>query len=158
MTRITRVYAPVPTRRRKSPILTPVPTILLVEDDEPTRVLVVALCRRIGIDVEVAQDGVKALELIRRRNYAAVLLDLMLPKMNGFELLREIRACAPALLTRTIIVTAASDMTLRDFDGGGALTLLRKPFDIEDLVDVLVACCGTIPAESRASGTVPIAR
>jgi DNA-binding response OmpR family regulator len=117
-------------------------TILLVEDDEPTHVLIKALCARIGIEIDVAGDGVHALELIRTRSYSALLLDLMLPRMNGFELLREIRACAPALLARTIIVTAASDMTLRDFDGGGALAMLRKPFDISDLMDALIACCG----------------
>ena len=104
--------------------------------------LITALCGRIGIELELAADGVRALELIRKKSYSALLLDLMLPRMNGFELLREIRACAPALLARTIIVTAASDMTLRDFDGGGTLALLRKPFDIGDLMDALIACCG----------------
>lgn len=125
------------------------PTILLVEDDEPTRVLITALCRRIGIEIDVAADGVHALALIRRRSYSAVLLDLMMPKMNGFELLREIRSCAPALLGRTIIVTAVSNATLRDFDGGGTLALLRKPFDIADLFDALIACCGEIPVATR---------
>jgi DNA-binding response OmpR family regulator len=128
------------------------PTILVVEDDEPTRVLITALCRRAGIDVEVAADGVHALDLIRRRPYAALLLDLMLPKMNGFELLREVRACAPALLSRTIIITAASDLTLRDFDGGGTLALLRKPFDIADLMDALIRVCSQL---SRSSGMKP---
>src|SRR3712207_478938 len=118
------------------------PTILLVEDDEPIRVLILALCRRIGIEVHVAADGVRALDLIRHGAYSALLLDLMLPRMNGFELLREVRACAPSLLARTIIITAASDATLRDFDGGGTLALLRKPFDIADLVDGLIACLG----------------
>ena len=121
------------------------PNILLVEDDEPTRVLIMALCRRIGIDVDVAGDGVRALELIRHNAYSALLLDLMLPKMNGFELLREIRCCAPALLRCTIIITAVSEATLRHFDGGGTLMLLRKPFDIADLVEALIACCGGIP-------------
>jgi DNA-binding response OmpR family regulator len=128
------------------------PTILLVEDDEPTSVLIAALCRRIGIEVERVGDGEAALERIRRRPYAALLLDLMLPKMNGFELLREVRCCAPALLSHTIIITAASDATLRDFDGGGTLVMLRKPFDIADLVDALMSCCGyeEAPAPARA--------
>jgi DNA-binding response OmpR family regulator len=121
-------------------------TILIVEDDEPTRVLISALCRRLGIDVHVAADGVHALELIRRNVYSALLLDLMLPKMNGFELLQEVRSCAPSLLARTIIITAVSDSTLRHFDGGGTLVLLRKPFDIADLVDALLACVdGALP-------------
>lgn len=117
------------------------PTILLVEDDEPTRALITALCSHIGIEIDIASNGAHALDRIRRRPYSALLLDLMLPGMNGFELLREVRACAPALLPRTIIITAASEVTLRDFDGGGALALLRKPFDIGDLVDALRACC-----------------
>lgn len=109
--------------------------------------LITAVCARLGIEVDIAADGVRALELIRTRPYSALVLDLMLPRMNGFELLREVRACAPALLARTIVITAASDMTLRDFDGGGTLALLRKPFDIGDLMDALIACCGrSLPA------------
>jgi DNA-binding response OmpR family regulator len=135
-----------------------VPTILLVEDDEPTRVLIAALCRRIGIEVDLAGDGAHALELIRLRPYSALLLDLMLPKMNGFELLREIRTCRPALLCRTIILTAVSDATLRDFDGGGTLALLRKPFDIADLVDALIACCGEIPVPGPVASNKSLAR
>ncbi|HEX6095540.1 MAG TPA: response regulator [Thermoanaerobaculia bacterium] len=134
------------------------PTILLVEDDEPTRVLIAALCRRIGVDIDLAGDGAHALELIRRRPYSALLLDLMLPKMNGFELLREIRSCRPALLCRTIILTAVSDATLRDFDGGGTLALLRKPFDIADLIDALIACCGDAPVQGRVSANKGLAR
>lgn len=120
------------------------PTVLLVEDDDATRVLISALCARLGLEVEIAEDGAVAVSMIRRRVYDALLLDLFLPKVNGFEVLREVRAMCPALLRRTVIITAASDATLRDFDGGGTLVLLRKPFDVDDLVDALSACtdCG----------------
>lgn len=118
------------------------PTVLVIEDDDAIRVLISALCTRLGLTVEVAADGAEGVALIRRRSYDALLLDLMLPKVNGFEVLREVRAIAPALLARTIIITAVSEATLRDFDGGGTLVLLRKPFDIEDLQDALVACTG----------------
>ncbi|HYC91086.1 MAG TPA: response regulator [Thermoanaerobaculia bacterium] len=118
------------------------PTILLVDDDEPIRLLITAICSRLNVTVEWAGDGEIALSMLRRRRYDAVLLDLMLPKQNGFEILREVRSFAPDLLARTIIITAASDATLRDFDGGGTLVLLRKPFDIADLMDALVACTG----------------
>lgn len=127
------------------------PTILLIEDDDAIRVLIEALCKRAGIEVETAADGAAGVSMIRRRPYAALVLDLMLPKVNGFEVLREVRSCAPALLSRTIIITAAADSMLRDFDGGGSLVLLRKPFDIADLVDALSACtgCTPLPKESR---------
>lgn len=122
------------------------PTVLVIEDDDAIRVLISALCARLGLTVEVAADGVAGVAMIRKRNYDALLLDLMLPKINGFEVLREVRASAPSLLARTIIITAVSDATLRDFDGGGTLALLRKPFDIADLHDALVACTGCMEA------------
>lgn len=118
------------------------PNILLIEDDEATRVLIGALCARLGVKVETASDGAAGVAMIRARTYDALLLDLMLPKLNGFEVLREVRAAAPALLARTIVITAASASMLREFDGGGTLVLLRKPFDIGDLHDALVACTG----------------
>ena len=121
------------------------PTVLLVDDDEPIGSLIATLCARLGLAVERAADGVEGVSMLRRRPYDALLLDLMLPKMNGFEVLREIRSFAPAMLSRTIVITAASDATLRDFDGGGTLALLRKPFDIDDLADVLISCTGCEP-------------
>lgn len=128
------------------------PTILLVDDDEPIRLLITAICARLGIDTEWAGDGETAVAMLRRRRYDALLLDLMLPRLNGFEVLRELRAFAPAMLGRTIIITAASDATLRHFDGGGTLALLRKPFDIDDLGDALVACTGCQPLPPRSAG------
>jgi DNA-binding response OmpR family regulator len=131
------------------------PTILLVDDDEPIHVLIRALCTRAGIEVDCAADGETAISMIRRRRYDALLLDLMLPRVNGFEVLREVRASAPALLRRTILITAASDAMLRDFDGGGSLVMLRKPFDIGDLMDALVSCTSSgdeSSAEPPSSG------
>jgi len=130
------------------------PTVLVIEDDDAIRVLISALCHRLGLVVDVACDGAEGVALIRKRNYDALLLDLMLPKVNGFEVLREVRASAPSLLSRTIIVTAVSDSTLRDFDGGGTLVLLRKPFDIADLHDALVACTGCREAPRLSPFTV----
>jgi two-component system, OmpR family, response regulator len=128
------------------------PKILLVDDDEPIRLLITAICKRLKIDVDYAPDGEAAVAMIRRRDYDALLLDLMMPKQNGFEVLREVRACAPDLLGKTIIITAVSDATLRDFDGGGTLVLLRKPFEIADLIDALVACTACeMPAPRRVS-------
>ena len=125
--------------------------VLLVDDDEPIRTLISTLCSRLGLTVERAADGAEGVAMLRCGQYDAILLDLMLPKLNGFEVLREIRSFAPEMLTRTIIITAASDATLRDFDGGGTLALLRKPFDINDLADVLRSCTGGEHSSPRTS-------
>ena len=66
----------------------------------------------------------------------------MLPWMNGFEVLREFDSCAPFLVPRTIVVTAASQATLRDFDSSRVFALLRKPFDLGQLRRAVRLCSG----------------
>jgi DNA-binding response OmpR family regulator len=116
------------------------PTALIVEDDDATRVLIAAICTRHGFQAEVAADGEIAITKLRVRRYDVLVLDLLLPKVNGFELMREVRSRCPELLRRTIVVTAASPSTLADFDAGAVFTLLRKPFEVTDLVAALRAC------------------
>jgi DNA-binding response OmpR family regulator len=114
--------------------------ILLVEDDRGIQGLISVIFSRRQIEVDVASDGGEALEKLRSRDYGALLLDLMLPRVNGFEVVRELKATKPEMLKRTIIVTAASDLTLRDFDHTQVLKLLRKPFSIGELVGWVDQC------------------
>lgn len=115
--------------------------VLIVDDDSHVR----DLCRDIlvysNIDVDLAINGAEALEKIRHRRYGAVILDLMMPVVNGFEVLQEMRALHPELLKRTIVATAASDATLRHFsDSMQIATLVRKPFDIGELRSAVMRC------------------
>lgn len=115
--------------------------VLIVDDDSHIR----DLCRDIlvysNLDVDLATNGAEALEKIRHRRYGAVILDLMMPVVNGFEVLQEMRALHPELLKRTIVATAASDATLRHFsDSMRIAALVRKPFDIGELRDAVMRC------------------
>jgi CheY-like chemotaxis protein len=112
--------------------------VLVVDDDEIVRELIATILRRAGATIDCVAEGESALRQLRSRTYDAVILDLMLPRMNGFEVLREIKNSIPDLLPRVIVVTAASENTLRDFDASGIRKLLRKPFDIDELVMAVV--------------------
>ena len=114
--------------------------ILLVEDDRGIQGLIDVLFTRKEIGVDVASDGEQALSLLREKEYGAVLLDLMLPRLNGFEVMRELKALNPAVLKKTIVLTAASDLTLREFDETQVRKLLRKPFSISDLMTAVDQC------------------
>ena len=115
--------------------------ILVVDDDEAIQVLMSAIFRRHDVVVDIAADGEVALERLRHRQYDAVLLDLMLPLINGFDVIRELKSTEPDLLSRTIVLTAASDYTLRDFhDEGLVRRVMRKPFDLNELVAEVLAC------------------
>ncbi len=63
--------------------------VLLVEDDNTSRTVLVFKLRRLNIDVEEAVNGAYALEKIRANPYALVLLDLLMPIMDGFQVLEE---------------------------------------------------------------------
>lgn len=132
--------------------------VLLVEDDPGVQALLVEIVKRDGWTIECASDGVAAVRLLRTKNYAVVLLDLMLPKMNGFEVLQEMQACLPDLLKRTIVITAASERTLRDFDDRMVFMLIRKPFELAqlrravgDCADAASATAARFPARQVAT-------
>jgi DNA-binding response OmpR family regulator len=114
--------------------------VLIVDDDDGIQSLMKALLVRREINVDCATDGEVALRKLRERTYDSIVLDLMLPKVNGFEVVRDLKARTPELLKRTIVVTAASNLTLRDFDGDQVRRVMRKPFDITEFIDEVLAC------------------
>jgi DNA-binding response OmpR family regulator len=134
-----------------------VPSILIVDDDPSVRALLVALLTRRGYAYTLAEDGEAAVCHLRRTRYDAVLLDLMLPKLNGFEVLRFLRAERPQALGRVIVLTAASNATLRDFDSRGIRALMRKPFDIDELMRELDVCCAQLPLIKERCLSAPAA-
>ena len=73
------------------PMNEPTPRILLVEDDSALRFIVRDNLEQHHFEVDVAEDGETALELIHTRPYALIILDVMLPKVDGFTVAREIR-------------------------------------------------------------------
>ena len=117
--------------------------ILIVDDDDGIRTLMKAIFTPLEIHVELAGDGEIARELLRQNDYDAVVLDLFVPSLNGFEIIREMKTIRPSLLAHTIILTAAGEQTLRDFHDGKLVScIMRKPFDLNGFVEAVLKCCG----------------
>jgi DNA-binding response OmpR family regulator len=114
--------------------------ILVVEDDPAARALFVAALTRSGLTCDVAHDGSEAIAKLRRETYCSVLLDLLLPTVNGFEVLQFIRAERAAILPRVIVTTGADAATLRHFDSSGLWKVLHKPVEVDVLYDLVLAC------------------
>ncbi len=87
-------------------------TILVVEDDSGVHTLLNVLLGREGYVVHRLGDGEGAVERILEGNYDVILLDLLLPRLSGFEVLSRLREEAPELLGRVIIFTAVSEQEL----------------------------------------------
>jgi DNA-binding response OmpR family regulator len=117
------------------------PMILIIDDDPGIRGLLSVVLRRKGFDCDIATDGAEAEKKLRTHDYDAILLDLMLPRLNGFEVLRFLKAERRALLERIIVITAVAEITLRDFDDQKLVwALIRKPFDLHNLIETVTDC------------------
>jgi DNA-binding response OmpR family regulator len=114
--------------------------VIVVDDDPGLRTLFIAMLARKGFAVDVAPDGRVAYEKISRNAYATILLDLMMPDVNGFELLERLARECPALLPRVIVMTGASRRVIQSLDASRIWGLIRKPFDIDELTNAVISC------------------
>ncbi|MCC6317871.1 MAG: Flp pilus assembly complex ATPase component TadA [Gemmatimonadaceae bacterium] len=105
------------------------PTVLLVEDEQHLRHVLKEMLERDGFTVIEAADGIQALEEVDHASPDAVVLDLNLPRLDGFGVLARLRSRRPTAGLPVIVLTAATDEDneVRVFDGG-ATDFLSKPF------------------------------
>ena len=115
-------------------------SILVVEDDASIRRLVKMVLERAGYDVEQAADGLEAVLKLGVCDYDAVILDLMMPNLDGFVLMETFATNDPARLRRIIITSAASPVVIRERLKGAPFDILPKPFDIDELLRVVRTC------------------
>jgi CheY-like chemotaxis protein/anti-sigma regulatory factor (Ser/Thr protein kinase) len=111
-------------------------TILVVDDDPELQDLVGVALKHEGYEVRVAKDAYQGLEMIEKEKFDLALLDVMMPKMDGLEMLSRLRANNKDL--QVIIMTALTApetaiSALRDH----ASDLLQKPFDIQQLISAV---------------------
>jgi two-component system, OmpR family, response regulator len=124
-------------------------SILVVDDDRASRHLTESLLKREGWKVTGAKDGVDALELLRARRFTLMLLDVWMPRMNGLELLEQLRT----LEHRPRVVVMTSDetpATLLQAVRDQAFTYVHKPVDAEFLIETVrlaIAAPETRPIE-----------
>lgn len=114
--------------------------VLVVEDDPSIRRLVRLLLEREGYCVEVASDGIEAVLKLGVCEYDVIILDLMMPNLDGFALIDTLRQSQPERLRRIIVTSAASPAVIRDRIDGLPFDILPKPFDTADLVARVGRC------------------
>ena len=115
--------------------------ILIVDDDPGIRRLLVIFLRRRGFQMLEARDGREALAEMRTGNVDLVLMDLMMPEVTGWDVLRE-RAADPGLQRIPMIIVTANDRGLQQTDEllGNVQAVLAKPFDLNVLLTTVATC------------------
>ena len=110
------------------------PRALIIDDDDPIRTMLSTIVRHQGISVDTARDGGEAIESLDRDGYNVVLLDLMMPRVDGYAVLAHMREHQPELLPCTILATAVPE---RDVDRNlkdPVYMVHTKPFDMRQLI------------------------
>jgi CheY-like chemotaxis protein len=113
--------------------------VLIAEDDVSTRDAVVAMLDELGItEVETANNGEQALEALGRRKFGTLLLDLMMPRVDGYEVLRAMRMGTHQRPDRVIVMSAhVQPAELDGLIALGADVFMPKPFTLTDLEQAL---------------------
>jgi CheY-like chemotaxis protein len=117
------------------------PRGLIIDDDEPIRVMLAAILRQQGFIVDTARDGEDAIKCLQNESgYKVILLDLMMPRVNGYDVLKHIAANYPQLLKRTIVATAVPEKEIRRELTQPVFRVHLKPFELPKLIADLRVC------------------
>ena len=120
----------VTTAQRKRPL------VLVVEDDPTLGDVMLTALKDDGLDAKLAHDGDEAMRDVDDLSPSVMVLDLMMPKRDGFSVLRELRADGRISHLPVIVVTAIFGMSERLYATElGAADYVTKPFELDDLVN-----------------------
>jgi DNA-binding response OmpR family regulator len=130
--------------------------LLVVDDEKPIQTLLARIAQRAGFEVDVASDGVEALEKLAEHDYAIAIVDLMMPRLSGYELVQKISTLdsRPVVL----VATAMANSDVAALDDSMVRSVIKKPFDINAVAKALVDTAKAITdREELSDKPIPIA-
>jgi CheY-like chemotaxis protein len=113
--------------------------VLIVDDDADIRLLLATALRQKALAIDEAVDGEEAIEKLRESSYAVVLLDLMMPHVNGLAVLEAIRQDLPNPPV-VLVITGASRGLIEQVDTSRVHGIVRKPFDPVEVAAIVASC------------------
>ncbi len=121
------------------------PTVLIVDDDRHTREMLVEVLKLEGYPTETATNGREALDLLARSGPRVVLLDLLMPVVDGWGVMRELQAQPGEREKHKIILISANHNleTARDLDPDG---MVSKPFTVPVLLNAIQRVSASVQA------------
>jgi CheY-like chemotaxis protein len=130
-------------------------SVLVVDDDPEIRRILVTALRMKDLQIDEAVDGQSAIAMLREHRYSVVLLDLMMPGMDGFGVLEAIdhEVNRPVVL----VVSGAGRQTLDRIDTSKIHGVVKKPFDPLEVAEVVASCVeirGRSTFETMAYATI----
>jgi len=125
-----------------------------VDDDPAVRALLEIVGKRAGFTVDTSPDGLDALEKLREADYLIMVLDLMMPRVNGYDVVQQLAAepRRPAI----IVVTAMTGSYVAQLDPQVVHSIVRKPFDVDMMAAILTSVASAVKsARDRKAVAAP---
>src|SRR6266576_2461893 len=123
--------------------------VLVVDDDQSIRQLVSTIVKRERLTVDIAADGLEAIEMLKRHQYAVILLDLMMPRLDGFGVIEWMKKNPPLIKPILIVITAYADQRFKEVDAELVSGVLHKPFEVAELGNLVRSCVTGFTEELR---------
>ncbi len=129
-------------------------SVLLVEDDPPTAKVMTEMLEQLGYSSEWVASGDKVLEMVSSSRFDVIMLNLVMPDIDGFTVLQRLESLMPHLLHRVLITTGMPTKYLEELDRKQICGIVKKPVDVGELQHLLIRCAGDVPFE--AGGESPV--
>ena len=114
--------------------------VLVIEDDNATRALLASGLSE-DFEVEDASNGQDAIEMLQAKRFDSLVLDMMMPVMDGFGVLHFLERHRPDLLERVIVVTGADDTVVKLVPADKVFGIFTKPCGVAQLSGAIAECC-----------------
>jgi CheY-like chemotaxis protein len=115
------------------------PRVLVADDEDSIRMLLTRLLRRAGFETAEAGDGQEAIETLDTQQFDAVVLDLMMPRVDGFGVIEHVIATNPRMVEKIVVVTAFPKAAAKE-RLHHLCCILSKPFDTAELIALVREC------------------
>ncbi len=124
-------------------MFTPPNRILIVDDDPVTLAFAARALERDSFHVDRAHDGVEAIEKLKANEYSVIVLDILMPKLDGFGVLHYLSENRPELRQRVLIITALPGDQLAATKLEGICGVMNKPVEASELCARVRACAAS---------------
>ncbi len=128
--------------------------VLVVEDDAAIRRLLALTFKHEGMNVTTARDGIEAIDALKQHHYRVLILDLMMPRMTGWEVIEWLKQARKQKPQSVIVVSATNRDVIRELEPEVVNAIVFKPFDVNELAGYVKACCGPVDDDRRSKRMV----
>lgn len=128
------------------------PRVLVADDDDSIRKLMCTIVHRERLVVDCVADGEEAIQKLQEHEYAVILLDLMMPNVDGFGVIAWMKAHPQRIKPVVLVITAYADQKFKQVDPEMVAGVLRKPFEVGELGSLVRLCVSGFDAYRGVRG------